>query len=45
MLELWGMRITLSSPSLSGPCLPGVVAPGRVLPIGKIELYCVLMLN
>ena len=31
MLELWGMRGTLSFPSLPGPLWPRVVAPDRVL--------------
>ena len=45
MLELWGMRSTLSLPSLPGPLWPGVVAPDRVISMAQIELKCVLMLN
>ena len=45
MLKLWGMRSTLSLPSLPGPLWPGVVAPDRVLSMGPIELNCVLMIN
>ena len=45
MLELWGMRSTLSLPSLPGSLWPGVVAADRVLSMGQIELNCVLMLN
>ena len=45
ILELWGMQSTPSLPSLPGPLWLEVVAPGRVLPMGQIELYCVLMLN
>ena len=29
ILELWGMRSTLSLPSLPGPLWPGVVAPDK----------------
>ena len=45
MLELWEMRNTPSLPSLPGPLWPEVVAPDRVLPMGQIELKCVLMLK
>ena len=45
MHELLGMRSTPSLPFLPGPLWPGVVAPDRALPMGKIELNCVLMLN
>ena len=38
-LEIWGMRSTLSLPSLSGPLWPGLVAPDRVLSIGQIQLF------
>ena len=31
MLELWGMRSTLSVPSLQGPFWPGIVAPDKAL--------------
>ena len=34
VLEVWGMRSTLSLPSLPGPLLPGVVAPDRALSMG-----------
>ena len=43
MLELWGMRCTPSLPSLPGTLWPEVVAPDRVLSMGQIELFCVLM--
>ena len=39
------MRSISLLPSLSGPQWPGVVAHDRVLPMGQIELSCVLMLN
>ena len=45
MLELWGMRSTLSLPSLPGPHWPGVIVPNRVLSMGQIELNFVLMLS
>ena len=45
MLELWGMRSTLSLPSLPGLLGPGVVAPNRALSMGQMELNCALMLN
>ena len=45
MLELWGLLNTLSLPPNSGPLWLGVVAPNWVLPMGHIELNCVLMLN
>ena len=45
MLELWGMRNTLSLPSLSGSLWPWVVAPYRVLSMGQIELNYIIMLN
>ena len=34
MLELWGLRITPSLPSLPGPLLSGMVAPDRPLSMG-----------
>ena len=34
MLELWGMRSTLSLPSLPGPLWSGLVAPDRALSMG-----------
>ena len=34
VLELWGMRITPSLPSLPGPLWPGVVAPDSTLSMG-----------
>ena len=34
MLELWGMRSTLSLPSLPGPLWPRVVAPDMALSMG-----------
>ena len=43
MLELWGMRVTPSLPSV--PSLLCIVAPDRVLFIGQIELNCVFRLN
>ena len=36
VLELWGMRTTLSLPSFPGPPCPEVVAPERVLSMGQI---------
>ena len=45
MLELWGMRSTLTLPSLLGSLLSGVVAPDRALSIGQIDLNYVLMLK
>ena len=45
MLELWGMRSTLSLPSLPGSTLPGVVAPDDVLFMGQIEQNYILMIN
>ena len=45
MLELWKMQSTPSLPSLPGLLWPGVVAPNRVLPMGQIELSCLLLLN
>ena len=45
MLELWGMQSTPSLSLLPGPLWLGVVAPNRVLPIGWIELNCIIMLN
>ena len=45
MLELWGMRSTLSLPWLPGLLWYGVVAYDRVLSMGQIELNGVLMLN
>ena len=45
ILELWGMRSTLSLPSLPGPLWPGLVEPDRILSMGQIELNRVLMLN
>ena len=40
MLDLWGMRSTLSLPSLLGPLWPGLVALDRVLSMGQIGLNC-----
>ena len=34
MLELWGMRSTLSLPLLPGPLWPGMVASDRALSMG-----------
>ena len=45
MLELWGIRSTLSLQSIPGSLWPRVVASDRVLSMGQIELNCVLMLN
>ena len=45
MLELWGMRSTLSLPSLPGQLWHGVVVPDRALSMGQIELNSVLTLN
>ena len=45
MLELWGMWRTPLSLSLPNPLWPGVVAPDMALPMGKIKLICVIMLN
>ena len=45
MLELRGMRSTPLLLSLTGPLCPGVVAPDRVLPMGQVELNCVLELK
>ena len=45
MLELWGMQITPSLPSLPDLHWPGVVTLDRVLSMGQIELKCELMLN
>ena len=42
MFEFWGMQSTLSLPSLPGPLWLGVVAHDRVLPMGQVELNCVL---
>ena len=44
MLELWGMRSTLSLPLLIGPpwpglAWPGLVAPGMVISMGQIKLF------
>ena len=44
MLGFWGMQSIPSLPSLPGPLWPRVVAPDRVLPMGQIEVYCLLML-
>ena len=44
MLELWGMRDTLSLPLILSPLWPGEITPDRVLSIGQIEpfdSYCV----
>ena len=35
----WGMRSTLSLPSLPGSLCSAVIAPDRVLSMGKIELF------
>ena len=45
ILELWGMRSISSFPSIPGQLSPGVVAPDSFLPMGRIELKCILMLN
>ena len=34
IVEFWGMRSTLSLPSLPGPFWPGVVSPEKVLSMG-----------
>ena len=39
MLELWGMRSTLSLPLFPDPLWPRVVAPERVLSMHQIELF------
>ena len=45
MLELWGMLSTPSSPSLPRQLWSEMIAPDKVLPIGQMELNCVLMQN
>ena len=45
MLELLGMRVTPSLPSLLDPIWVGVAAPDRILLMGQLELNCVFMLN
>ena len=45
MLEVCGMWRTPLLSSLPSLLWPGMVATDRVLSIGQIELYCVLMLN
>ena len=45
MLELWGMRSTLSLPLLPGRLSPRVVVYDRALTMGQIELNCVITLN
>ena len=45
MLELWGMRSTLSLLSLLEPLLPEQEAPDRFLSMGQIEQNCILMIN
>ena len=45
MQELWGMRSIPLLLSLPDPPRPWVVELDRVLSMGQIELYCVLMLN
>ena len=45
MLELWGMRIAPSLPSLPCPLWSGVVISDRVLSMSEIELNYVLVLN
>ena len=45
MLELWGIRSTLSLPSFPGPFCPGVVAPDRAFSMGQIEVNCEFMFN
>ena len=45
MLELWGMRRTPSFPFLPHPTWSREVIPDRVLPMGQVDLNCVLMLN
>ena len=44
MLELSGMRCTLSLPSPQGQLCPRVEAPDRVLSMGQIELFLKLKL-
>ena len=39
MLELWGMRSTLSLPLLLGSLWPRVVASEKVLSMGQKELF------
>ena len=39
MLELRGMRSTLSLPSLPGPVWPGGIKPDRILSMGQKELF------
>ena len=39
------MRSTPSLSSLPGSLWPGMVAVDKVLPMGQIELNCVIMLN
>ncbi len=45
MLELWRIQSTPSLSMLLGPLWPRVVVPERVLPMGQIELNCVIMQN
>ena len=45
MLELCEMRSTPLLPLLPGPFWPGMRVPDRALPMNRIELSCVLMLN
>ena len=42
MMEVWGMQSTPSLQSLPGSLWPREVASDRVLPMGQIELKCVL---
>ena len=44
MLKLWGMRSNPSLPLLPGPLCPGVVAPDRVLSMGQIELFNIVVM-
>ena len=43
MLELWGLWSFKSSPSLLGPLWSGVVAPDRVISMGQIELFDIII--
>ena len=47
MLEVWGMRSTLSLLSLSGPLWPGVVGPdkGPIYGLSRTKLHTYAKLN
>ena len=45
VLELWGMRSTLSLPLLPGQLWPGVVAPDKALSMGYNRTNSILMLK